>query len=156
MSFFGDFDIADAPEDPFNIEDGVYDGVVSAFKMTEGKRQSDDTPYSGLTVTLTPDNKDNPPYAHYLPLPNESDTDYVTNIKLSKIKQFLTGCGVPQSRMNDIEEDDIVGTAVTFKVSTSKPNKDGRTFRNVDVRLNEDGFAPSTEENTVSSSGFSL
>lgn len=133
MSFLDDeFDIAGAPDNPFDMEDGTYRGKVHAFEKVEGIRNSDKSPYQGLQATLK--REDGEDFDYYMPLPTENTAPRTAKIFLSKIKQFLAGCGVPAERMNTVEAEEIIDTPVIFKITTSKPNAQGKTFRNVDVQ----------------------
>lgn len=151
-----DYDLENASDDPFELKDGTYDGYVTGFEKVDGERQDGST-YTGLSVVLTPD--DGVPYRHYLSFPNKSDRTDVVEIKKSKIKGFFVGCGVPASRLNTVTADDIVGTAVTFVKKTSKPNKNGKSYSNVEIRVRNDSDSTgmdSVKKDSVDVSDFDL
>ena len=158
MELFGDFDIANASDDPFNVPDGVYRGKLVMFEKTTGTAKATGKTYAGIQAVFHPEDE-GMEYQHFFGLPGEDDTDYVRDIKLSSIKRFLSGMGVPVDRMNSVEEDDLVGTKVIYKITTSKPSKTtGRTYKNIEVRLDDSSFTPSApkvEEETVSTSATS-
>ena len=148
MNLFGDYDIAGAADNPFEAADGTYRGKILDFDEVSGKKD-DGTEYRGTQVTFHP-NDGSVNYQHYFSHPAPGDSDFVVGVKTSAMKNFLAGCGVPVSRMNTVTKDDLIGLDVLYKITTGKPNKAGRTFRNIEVRVDSGDFTPSDNSTAAS------
>lgn len=126
-------DLENAPENAFEAPDGTYEGVVSAFQFKDDKT-NEGVPYKAFIFTLTPDDG-GIPYDAFFMLPSETDSAFVQTSKRSALSNFLTGLGIPKSRQDSATEDDVVtGEKIQWELTTTKPNKKGKTYRNVKVR----------------------
>ena len=119
MSLFGDLDIAAASDDPFNIDEGVYEGVVSAVTTKETK----DKTGKGLIITYTVTDEDSPMVGRKIDewknLPQPADPHNLTpeeDRDASFLKMRLKSLGVAEEDMNTVEPDDLIGTEVVFTV----------------------------------------
>lgn len=133
--FFGEYDIAGAADDPWAMDPGTYEGAVSKVEVLAGEkdRKDDDgnpvkVPYKGLQVTFSTANDGD--YQHYFSLPMPHDSAKAVRMKRSSLKAFLSGLEVPESRMNTIQPDDLIGIKCVF---TIKKNNAG--YWNIEVHL---------------------
>lgn len=145
MGLFEELDIAGAKDNPFEIPDNTYPCVLTNLTVKADKNgnmgmifeytiRGSGTPQDGLKVT------------EYKRLPSSQDAqpldDAAKATAMSYIKQRLAGLGVPESQMNGVEKDDLVGIECYVTVKTNR--KDGVDYvnvRNVSLTTNE---APAT------------
>lgn len=110
MSFFGELDLENAPDDPNSIPDGTYRafltdigkkgtkndpnkiGVTFKYKLSEGQ-------YDGFEVTEWKS-------------ANATDDDRTK----SWLKQRLLGLGVPADRLSSVDPSDLIGKEVYVTV----------------------------------------
>lgn len=130
-NMFGDFadDIADAPDDPFGLSDGTYRGAIIKVEKKSGTKRDSDIEWAGLEVELSSADHEET-HVQFFSLPTAADKESTRKIKLSSLKKFLTGCGIPRERMNVVEPDDIIGLDVVYTIRTSKNG-----FKNLDISL---------------------
>ena len=157
--FFGEYDIAGAADDPWEMDAGTYEGAISNVELKEGTKVRKDEdgndielPYRGLSVTFSTENKGQ--YQHFFSLPMEHDKANVVALKRSALKKFMKGLEIPESRMNSTEPDDLKGVACVF---TIRKNKNG--YWNLEVRLPKGTSIRSNTTTSVSSKideGFGL
>lgn len=119
MSLFGelDVDIAAADDNPFEVPAGIYSGFVSDVEVKESQKGN-----QGLMITYTvgPDDAE---YAgrtigewKNLPVPGDAKAAQAASF----LKLRLLSLGVPEDKINSIEADDLIGTAVVFTVADGK------------------------------------
>lgn len=119
MSLFGDLDIAAAADDPFNIDEGVYEGTISAVT----KKESNDKTKKGLVITYTVTDEESPMIGRKIDewknLPQPADPHNMTPEEerdVSFLKMRLKSLGVAEEDMNTVEPEDLIGTDVVFTV----------------------------------------
>ena len=110
MGLFDELDVASAADNPWVIPDNTYPAIVSDievkankagnmamifhYKVTEGE-------HADFEVT------------EYKRMPSKKDADPMGTAEAAKatsyIKQRLASLGIPESRMNSVDKDDLVG-----------------------------------------------
>jgi hypothetical protein len=137
--FFGEFDVAGAADDPFNVPIGTYKGTITAFDGDIGGNKKDGSgEYRGMQfdITIREGKEEGGIYSAYFPLPLDTDSQRAAGFKRSAIKKFLAGCEVPEEQMNDIDPNELINLDVVFKIVERKAKGSSRTFKNLDwVRL---------------------
>lgn len=131
-SLFGEYatDIADAADDPFNLRDGTYRGAILSAEVKSGTKNDEaNTPWAGTEVVLSAEGED-VTHTQFFPHPKETDTPSVRGRKLTSMKQFLSGCGIPESRMSAAGPEDLVDLEVVYTIRTGKTG-----FKNLEIRL---------------------
>ncbi len=115
MSLFQGMDIANASDDPFGIPADTYDAIISEVNTKESKGYK----YLAITYTVNSGEYEGREKEEWKRLPvtdNTEDEYYVNTTKgkqaMSFIKQRLGSLGVPESRMNEVKPEDLVGTEV--------------------------------------------
>src|SRR5690349_16508769 len=133
MGIFGDLDLTQAADDPFAIEDGTYEAIITKAEVKRNKNDTDNF----LVFTYTIDDGTKRQAQEWKKIPKagsegaERDASY--------LKQRLLSIGVPNERLNSFTPEDALGTEV---VITVKANDSG--FPNINrVALSDggDGFA---------------
>lgn len=134
MSLFGDLDIASAADDPFNIDEGIYRGVLSNVQT----KKSNDGTKKGTVFTYTVTDEESPMVGRKIDewknLPQPADPDSLTPEEerdLSFLKMRLSSLGVAEEDMNTVEAKDLIGTECVFTVK-----KKGDYTNVVKVELN--------------------
>lgn len=119
MSLFGDLDIAAAADDPFNIDEGVYAGVVSGVTT----KKSNDGTKKGLVLTYTVTDEDSPMVGRKIDewknMPQPEDPHNMTPEEerdASFLKMRLKSLGVAEEDMNTVGPEDLISTEVIFTV----------------------------------------
>lgn len=119
MSLFGDLDIASAADDPFNIDEGMYRGVVTAAQV----KKSNDGTKKGFVLTYTVTDEESPMVGRKIDewknLPQPEDPDTLTPDEerdRSFLKMRLRSLGVEEEEMNTVGPDDLIGKDVVFTV----------------------------------------
>lgn len=137
-SLFGELDIASASDDPYGVPDDTYKCVVSDLKIAKNSKGN-----RGMTLTFKVAEGDyrGQEITDYKRLPSSEDAEPLVGKKredaLSYIKLRLRDLGIPDSQMNSLKREDLVGTECY--VSTIKKTSNGSTFvnvRNVQLTLN--------------------
>lgn len=125
-SLFADLDIASAADNPFSVDDGTYEALLTAVKREEGSKGP------GLVFEYTVQNDDKfegRKFSEWKNLPvtpaNKKEGWEITTPEKademkSWIKQRLTSLGVPEERMNSTNPSDLEGTAVIATLATKK------------------------------------
>lgn len=125
MGLFDDLDIAGAKDNPFEIPDNTYACRVSGLEVKTDKKGN-----GGMLFTYTVTEGEHAGFeiTEWKRLPLKTDKDVLTGKKYedakSWIKMRLNDLDVPESRMNSVEADDLVGTEcyVTTKLNDGYVN----------------------------------
>lgn len=119
MSLFGDLDVAAAADDPFSIENGTYEATVSKVEV----KDSANGEKRGLFITYTVTDEDSPmlgrSVSEWKTIPKVNNPANITSEEardLSFLKMRLSSLGVPESAMNSVQEDDLIGIDVIITV----------------------------------------
>lgn len=118
MGLFGDLDVASAADNPWVVKDGTYGAIVEKVTVEENKDKTktnlvliykitDDGEMLGRTVR------------EYKEIPKPADPNNLTeeeSKQASYLKMRLSSLGVPESEMNNIQVDDLIGTDVVITV----------------------------------------
>lgn len=118
MSLFGDLDVQHAADDPFNIEEGIYKGTISDVKVKQSSKGT-----TGLVLTYTVTDEESPMVGRKIDewknVPQPADPENLTPEEerdRSFLKMRLKSLGIPESEMNNVGTDDLVGLDVVFTV----------------------------------------
>jgi hypothetical protein len=143
MGLFDELDVASAADDPFGVPDDMYEAVVEKVevKVSNDKTYHDDTPVKGLSITykITEGDYAGEKVSEYKYIPKPVDKNAPTadeRRSMSFLKQRLLSLGVPESRINSFEPDDVVGADVYV---TTKKN--GNYTNITDVKVNNGSAA---------------
>lgn len=144
-SIFGDLDIASAANDPFAVADGTYEATLTKSSVEKSNKGG-----KGLTFEYTIHDADDEAMdgrkiSEWKTIPETNPDGSFTDPDtaptfMSFIKQRLASLGVPESEMNTVQPEDLVGIEVILTVATKTSKKDGQDYQNVTkLRLaNED------------------
>lgn len=141
MSLFGELDVASAADDPFKVPPNVYNAVVTDVSVGPTK----DGSKTGMTLVYTiqsDDEHNGKNVREWKQIPTPADPKNLSaddKRAMSFLKSRLLDLGVPESRINQVAPDDLIGKEVTITV------KDGKNdFVNVTkVTLLQNTAAPS-------------
>lgn len=127
MSLFGDLDLQSAADDPFAVEDGTYDAVVTESVVKDQKK---DTSKKGLALKYQieggPMNGRKVSDWRNIPM-DKNDENYDTD--RSFLKGRLTAFGIPEERFGTFDAPDALGARVTITVKNREV--DGVNYTNV-------------------------
>lgn len=118
MSIFGDLDIANAENDPFSVAPGTYEATVSDVEVKDNK----DKTLKGLWITYTITGEDvetGKKVTEWKTIPNPADPKNPSaedKRAMSFLKMRLSSLGIPESRMNTVGPEDLIGTDVVITV----------------------------------------
>lgn len=122
MGLFDELDVASAADNPWVIPDNTYPAIVSKVEVKANK-SGNMAMYFYFTVTEGEHSGFE--ISEYKRMPSKKDVDQLSVAEASKatsyIKQRLASLGIPESRMNSVDVDDLVG--IECYVSTKE--KDG-------------------------------
>lgn len=149
---FGALDFESVSDDPFSVDVGTYNGVISDFFVKKTKAGDK----MGMTVEYTVEESDNEAmlgrsHQEWIEVPiveeGETPTPEQKN-KASRAKMRLSSLGVPEARMNEVTPEDIIGTPVTFtRVDTPAKDDPTRIYKNVNnVKVRDGGSSASAGE----------
>lgn len=134
---FGDLDVASAADDPFKLPPNVYEATVTDVKVGD----TQDGSKTGMTITYTvstDDEHDGKSVREWKQIPRPADpkNPAVEDKKaMSWLKARLLDLGIPESRINSVTPDDLIGKEVTITVAEGK----NPSFMNVNrVTLRQD------------------
>lgn len=147
---FGALDFEQIADDPFSVDVGTYNGVVSDFFVKPTKNGDK----MGMTVEYTVEESDNEEmlgrsHQEWLEIPIVKEGEQPTADQkktASRAKMRLASLGVPESRMNEVTPEDIIGTPVTFtRVDTPAKDDPTRVYKNINnVKVRDGGSSAST------------
>lgn len=117
MSIFGDLDIANAQDDPFSVAPGTYPATVSDVEVKDNK----DKTLKGLWITYTVqgEQETGKKVTEWKTIPSPVDPKNPSaqdQRDMSFLKMRLKSLGVPETRMNTLQPEDLVGTDVVITV----------------------------------------
>lgn len=141
-SIFGDLDVASAI-DPFEIADGTYKAVTGGTKVQVSEAKGK----KGLAFTYTIDDPESPyngrKASEWKNIPKSEDKGSPEYDKdLGYLKQRLASLGVPESKMNSIQPEELDDIPVVIVVKNNPP------YVNVQrVSLREDAGSATSEGN---------
>lgn len=125
MSIFGDLDVASAEDNPFAIPDNMYEAYVTDAKVALTKAGDK----LGLTLTYTIDGgpENGKQVSEFKHIPRSGDIDKNGNVidaettarAASFLKMRLASLGVPETKMNELDPVDLIGTPCTVVVKTA-------------------------------------
>jgi hypothetical protein len=146
MGIFGDLDLSAASDDPFKIEDGTYEAVITKAEVKRNKADTDNF----LVLTYTIDDGTKRQAQEWKKIPSNPSADDYERSK-SYLKQRLLSIGIPNERINAFEPDDAIGTEV---VITVKENSDG--FPNINKVVLASDAGGSTDTGSAGNAFASL
>jgi hypothetical protein len=150
--FFGEFDVASAADDPFAFRDGTYVGAISNVKVLSGTSKAGD-PYRAFVPVLTPESG-GASYEHWFGLPVPNTPPNTAERMRSALKGFLLGLEIPESKINTLDPNELIGTPVRWTVKTVQSRKDAsKTFKNFNVWL---ARGASAQNGAVKESGLDV
>lgn len=112
MGLFDGLDVASAADNPFEVEPGTYHCVVTGAEA----RPTQNGDKVGLNLEYTIQDEDSPMNGRkimewkHIPQPDDpSNPTAKEATAMSFLKQRLSNLGIPETRMNDVEPDDLIG-----------------------------------------------
>lgn len=153
MGLFGDIDFNEVADDPFSVEAGTYNGVVSDF-FVKATKSGDKM---GMTVEYTVEESDNEEmlgrsHQEWMEVPMPADPKNPTpdeRKQASRVKMRLASLGVPESRMNEVTPEDVIGTPITFTRTDTKDKRDDtRVYKNISNVKVRDGVTAASSGST--------
>lgn len=112
MGLFDGLDVASAADNPFEVDPGTYHCVVTGVEA----KPTQNGDKVGLNLEYTINDDDSPmngrKITEWKHIPQPADPSNPTSkeaMAASFLKQRLGNLGVPESRMNDVEPDDLIG-----------------------------------------------
>lgn len=110
MGLFDELDIAGAADNPWSIPDDTYEAVVSDLVV---KKNSKDNMGMTFVYTIRGGDYDGSDVTEYKRLPHSKDAEPLEgkakSDALSYIKLRLASLGIPESKMNDVTKEDLIG-----------------------------------------------
>lgn len=123
MGLFGDLDVESAADDPFKVEPGVYEATVTDVAVGPTK----DGSKTGMTIifTISPTDEDNAgkTVREWKQIPMPADPKKLSaddKRAMSFLKSRLLDLGIPETRVNDVLPEDLIGKEVTITVKQGK------------------------------------
>ena len=144
FNIFGDLDLASAADDPFAVEDGTYDAVVTE-SVVKAEKKNDKRKGLALKYTIedgSPMNGRKVNDWRNIPL-DKSDENYETD--RSFLKGRLTAFGIPEDRFATFQAPDALGARVTITVKNREV--DGTNYCNVTKVVARDDSAAGSVSN---------
>lgn len=142
MGLFGELDIESAEDNPWMVPANTYEADL--FEVAVKPNKDNTKTNLILTYKISSGDHTGKQVTEYKVIPSPADPKNPTADEkkaASYIKQRLTSLGVPESRMNTVEVNDLVGTPVVIKVTVSGE------YTNVSkVDLRGEGIAVETQE----------
>ena len=127
MGLFGDYD-AESVDETFGIPDGERDMVITDSDMKTSKKGN-----TGLMITFT-DEQTKETLDMWQNLPNSGDPQKDEN-SAKWLKRLYKSLEIPDSRMNSVEPEDLIGIEVTGTVYTQQSGQyENKRIRNIHVR----------------------
>lgn len=140
MSIFGELDFASVQDNPWSVEDGTYEAILAEFKV--GPTKAGDKVGVMISYKL---NDSGSSVSEWKEIPSQEALATAEGKRAASfLKQRLASLGVPESHMNSVTAQELVGTRVlvTVKNNTARDGS-GRVYTNVtNVALDEAGDRP--------------
>lgn len=144
MGLFDELDVANAADNPFEIPNNTYEAVVSKVDVKKNSKGN-----MGMTLTYTIQGGtefDGIQVTDYFRIPHADDADQLDEAgrkrSLSYLKRRLASLDVPESQMNSVSADDLIGLTCYI---TTKMNGDYINVTNLTTSLSGDGDGGSTD-----------
>lgn len=121
MSLFGELDVASASDNPFEVPPNTYNGYLTDVKV--GPTKNGDKVGMTLIYTVDGGEYDGRSVSEWKEIPQPSNPKSLTAEEkraASYLKRRLLDLGIPESRMNSVSPDDLIGTALVFTVKEGK------------------------------------
>lgn len=121
MGLFGDLDIQSAADNPFAVPANTYECTVTGVKV--GPTKDESKVGMTLTYTIQSGEYEGDDITEWKEIPQPADPHNLTPQERksnSWLKQRLLSLGVPEDRVNDVEEDDLVGVDCVVTVAEGK------------------------------------
>lgn len=116
MGLFGDLDVKSAEDNPWFVPSNTYKADVFSVEVKDGKNGK------GLSIVYKISEGDHKgkTVSEWKNIPSKAEADTEEGKKAaSYLKMRLASLGVPEARMNDVEPDDLTGTAVIVTVKVN-------------------------------------
>lgn len=123
MGLFGDLDVSSAQDDPFKIPANTYACTLTDVKV--GPTKAGDKVGMTLVYTIQEGDFEGDDITEWKEIPNPQDPQNLTKEEAraaSFLKQRLLNLGIPESRINSVESEDLIGLDVYV---TTKDGKNG-------------------------------
>lgn len=115
MGLFDGLDVASAADNPFEVDPGTYDAVITGAEAKPTKDESK----VGLNIEYTIDDVTSPmnerKVTEWKQIPSDVSTPEGARAA-SFLKQRLANLGIPESRMNDVDAGDLIGVECVISV----------------------------------------
>lgn len=139
MGLFGDLDVASADDNPWAVPANTYEADV--FKVEV--KDSQDKAKKGLAITykISSGDHEGKTVSEWKEIPQPADPKNPTPDEkkaTSYLKMRLGSLGVPESRMNTVDVNDLQGLPVTIKVTV---NGDYTNVTRVELRGASDAIS---------------
>ena len=125
---FGDYN-ADTIDSAYGVPDGERDLIISDANIVTSSKGN-----TGLEVTFT-DEETKETLVRWTNLPNTGDPTRDSN-NAKWLKRFYESLEIPESQMNTVEKEDLIGIQVTATVFTEEKGQyTNKRMRNVHRRM---------------------
>ena len=132
MGIFQGLDVASASDNPFGVPDGTYYATVTAAGVKNSDKVGD-----GLTFDFTIRDCDDEKYngrkiSEWLTIPVPNDAGELNDkgqMQLSFLKGRLASLDVPESEMNTVDPEDLIGLEIVVILKTT--SKNGNDYQNI-------------------------
>lgn len=119
MGLFGDLDVASAEDNPWAVPANTYEATVYEVNVKQDKNKN-----NGLAIIYKISSGDHAgkTVSEWKVIPSPADPKNPTPDEkkaTSYLKQRLASLGVPESRMNTVDTNDLLGTEVTVTVKVN-------------------------------------
>jgi hypothetical protein len=137
-SLFGDLDLQQFDDDPWSIPDDTYEATVSNVEVARTNAETK----LGMTIqyTITSGNASGQLVTEWKRVPERNNPQADDNRAGAFLKQRLLSFGIPESRLNEVKPDDLIGLDVYITTRTGLNKKNGQKVVNVaNVQLKDSG-----------------
>ncbi len=122
---------------------GKFPVMVAAVES--GKNQSTDSPQIIITYAVTEGDHAGKSKKEFLDIVGGVPQDRNQEIAQQVLKTRLKSFGIPDSQLNSVEPDDIVGTTGVLTLKENKSKTNGNTYVNVSYFTPENENAPTSD-----------
>lgn len=119
MGIFGDLDVASASDNPWAVPANTYEANVYTAEV---KRDKNEALGLELIYKISSGDHEGKTVREWKIIPEPADPKNLTadeNKAASYLKMRLLSLGIPESRMNSMDVNDILGTEVVIKVTVN-------------------------------------
>ena len=119
MGLFGELDVASAEDNPWAVPANTYEATVYEVKVKEDKNN-----HTGLAINykISSGEHEGKLVSEWkaIPIPDDPKNPTAEDKRAaSYLKMRLASLGVPESRMNTVDPNDLQGTEVVIKVTVN-------------------------------------